>query len=124
MAFEKSEDKRRFQRIFYHAGAVLTGPDGPLACKIADLSLRGCLLRFDQAWTAGLGGDYTLSFELSDDAAIKMAVSATHAEDGQVGFKCEHIDIESISYLRRLVELNLGDSELLERDLAALGDFS
>jgi hypothetical protein len=30
------------------------------------------------------------------------------------------IDIDSISQLRRMVELNLGDSEMLERDLSSL----
>jgi len=33
----------------------------------------------------------------------------------------QHIDLDSISHLRRLVELNLGDEALLERELAALG---
>jgi hypothetical protein len=50
-----------------------------------------------------------------------MKVRCRHAERGQIGFECEHIDIDSISNLRRLVELNLGDAELLERQLGALG---
>ena len=39
-----------------------------------------------------------------------------------VGMVCRHIDVDSISHLRRLVELNLGDEALLERELAALGE--
>jgi hypothetical protein len=38
-----------------------------------------------------------------------------------VGLHCRHIDIESLAHLRRLIELNLGDPALLERELAALG---
>jgi hypothetical protein len=49
-----------------------------------------------------------------------MSVSVSHVIGNEVGFKCEHIDLDSISALRRLVELNLGDSHLLERDLLAL----
>ena len=51
-----------------------------------------------------------------------MELTATHVVGNKVGFKCEHIDIDSISELRRLVELNLGSSALLERDLLALSE--
>ena len=46
----------------------------------------------------------------------------THAEAGRIGFRIEHIDMDSVAHLRRLVELNLGDPDLLKRDLAALGE--
>ena len=32
----------------------------------------------------------------------------------------KHIDLDSISHLRRFVELNLGDEQELERELGAL----
>ena len=39
-------------------------------------------------------------------------------QDGQhIGIECRHIDMESMINLRRLVELNLGDEKLLEREL-------
>ncbi|EEX38264.1 hypothetical protein VIB_000209 [Vibrio metschnikovii CIP 69.14] len=34
--------------------------------------------------------------------------------------KIVHIDLESIAHLKRLVELNIGDDELLHRDLEHL----
>lgn len=49
-----------------------------------------------------------------------MEISLAWARDGLLGFECQHIDLDSISHLRRLVELNLGDEELLERELALL----
>lgn len=124
MAFEKNEDKRRFHRIFYHADAVLTRAGEQYPCKIIDLSLRGCLLELVGEWSGLPDELYTLKFDLSDEASICMEVAVAHAEAGRVGFQCRHIDIDSISLLRRLVELNLGDSDLLERELAALNDFS
>jgi hypothetical protein len=51
-----------------------------------------------------------------------MEVVLTRAQPQSLGFVCRHIDLDSISHLRRLVELNLGDEQLLERELAALGD--
>jgi len=41
-------------------------------------------------------------------------------DNNTVGIRCESIDLDSISHLRRLVELNLGDPELLNRELSAL----
>ncbi len=43
------------------------------------------------------------------------------SENGELGLRCEDIDVDSITCLRRLVELNLGEPELLERELSALG---
>lgn len=54
------------------------------------------------------------------DVLIRMEISLAWARDGLLGFECQHIDLDSISHLRRLVELNLGDEELLERELALL----
>ena len=115
-----TNDKRHFHRIFYNADATLHGESLTLPCQLVDISLKGCLLRFDEPWTNPLEGLYTLDLKLSDDLSINMQLSITHIIGNDAGFKCEHIDIDSISQLRRLVELNLGDSDLLERDLLAL----
>jgi hypothetical protein len=34
--------------------------------------------------------------------------------------RCENIDIDSITHLRRLVDLNAGDASLLDREFSAL----
>ena len=120
MTFEKNEDKRSFHRIFYNAEAVLEGEGVRHARKIVDLSLKGCLLEFSESWQADEDTLYTLSLYLTSEISIVMTVSLKRTAGTQLGFQCRHIDIDSISRLRRLVELNLGDSELLERELAAL----
>ncbi len=118
---DKSEDKRHFHRILYAADANLTGSEINKPCRVIDLSLKGCLLQFDSPWdTASEDMLYTLRLKLSDSIEINMQLSISHVIGNEVGFKCEHIDIDSISQLRRLLELNLGDSTLLERDLLAL----
>jgi len=119
---EITNDKRHFHRIFYNADATLSNDSDSQAqsCKLIDISLKGCLLKFESPWSAPLENIYTLTLQLSDEVNINMQVSVSHVIADEVGFKCEHIDIDSISQLRRLVELNLGDSDILERDLLAL----
>lgn len=63
---------------------------------------------------------FTIQITLSDSIEIMMQASLAHQTSNSAGFRCHHIDVDSISRLRRLVELNLGDSGLLERDLEAL----
>jgi hypothetical protein len=48
------------------------------------------------------------------------AYEVAHVEGEHVGLLCRSIDIESITHLRRLLEINLGDAKLLERELKAL----
>jgi len=117
---EQTKEKRNFHRIFYNSAVTLSTESGSQACTLVDISLKGCLLKFESPWSGDLESIYTLSLQLSDELTISMQVSVAHVIDSEAGFKCEHIDIESISQLRRLVELNLGDSDILERDLLAL----
>ncbi|MCK9395560.1 MAG: PilZ domain-containing protein [Methylobacter sp.] len=116
----ENTDNRHFHRIHFAGEATLSCEDNTWSCEIIDLSLKGCLLRFEFPWEENPEKLYTLTLQLSEQAQIKMELTAAHVVDNKVGFKCEHIDIDSISELRRLVELNLGSSALLERDLLAL----
>lgn len=117
---EITDDKRHFHRILYNSEATISSETDTIDCTVIDLSLKGCLLRFQTAWTEPMENLYTLNLQLSDEISISMKISVSHVIDNEAGFKCEHIDIDSISQLRRLVELNLGDNDLLERDLLAL----
>lgn len=124
MSIEKTNEKRRFRRIFYNADAILSSDGQTLRCKVVDISLKGCLLSFDTPWSGNLERLHVLTLSLSGEVSIVMSVMISHVVDNRVGCRCEHIDIDSISVLRRLVELNLGDGELLERELAALSDIA
>jgi hypothetical protein len=116
------EDNRQFHRILYTDKAVLNCDESTWHCEIIDLSLKGCLLRLELPWEEDPEKLYTLTLRLSEQIQIKMELTPTHVVGNKVGFKCEHIDLDSISELRRLVELNLGDSALLERDLLSLSN--
>ena len=113
-------EKRQFHRIFYNAKASLVADNKSWDCEVIDLCLNGCLLQFPTIWQQDSDDICTLRLTLSEDTEITMDLKPAHAEGNNVGFKCEQIDIDSISQLRRMVELNLGDSEILERDLSSL----
>jgi len=121
---DSTSEKRHFHRIFYNSDVTLSNDSDTYPCQLVDLSLQGCLLRFSTPWTHSADDLYTLKLQLSDESHITMKLSVAHVVANSVGLKCEHIDIDSISHLRRLVELNLGNSDLLERDLLALTEMT
>jgi hypothetical protein len=53
-------------------------------------------------------------------AAITMETRVVHREGDDAGLRCLSIDLDSVTHLRRLVELNLGDPALLDRELSEL----
>lgn len=85
-----------------------------------DLSLKGALLRLPAQATAISGAPCLLKIRLSASDKVAMAGELAHVEGDRAGLLCRSIDIESITHLRRLIAMNVGDAALLERDLKAL----
>jgi PilZ domain len=123
MTGESSENRRKFQRILFDADTKIEGAPGSATAKLIDISLNGALIQNQGDWPCAIGDDASISIQLDKDEEfiIRMQTKVTHIEQDQIGMHCEHIDMDSITHLRRLLELNLGDSSLLERELAALG---
>ena len=114
-------EKRHFTRIPFDATVQIENPASSLQRKLIDISLKGMLVKRPDDWQVTVGDHFQVTLKLNEsDAVINMEVKASHVEKDHVGFTCEHIGIDSITHLRRLVELNLGDSELLNRELSEL----
>ena len=64
---------------------------------------------------------YAVELVLGEDAAIKMQAKISHAEDSHWGLQWENIDLEGLTHLRRLLELNMEDPDEMHRELAELG---
>ncbi|WP_341707804.1 PilZ domain-containing protein [Halopseudomonas sp.] len=115
------DDRRQFSRIPFDAHTMLQQDGWCVAAQLIDISLRGLLVMQPDNWDATrASAPFIAIVELSEGSQIRMEVTLAHAEEGLLGFQCEHIDLDSISHLRRLIALNLGDEALLERELGAL----
>lgn len=113
-------DRRRFVRIEFHARTELSQPPHKWPVELLDLSLKGLLIEKPEPWLGNPEKTFTADIHLSNEVELKMEVRLAHDDHGHLGFVCEHIDLDSIAHLRRLVELNLADHDELERELAAL----
>lgn len=116
------DERRHFHRITLDHPGVLRGPAGECAVTVHDISLHGACLRLAPGASPPMAPDQEAELELplTGGVVIRMQVALRHREAQTLGCACRHIDIDSISELRRLVELNLGDPELLQRELAEL----
>ncbi|MGL4613821.1 MAG: PilZ domain-containing protein [Shewanella sp.] len=112
------DNRRQFSRILFTARASLQQGKQLWHTTIIDLSLNGALVAEPENFV------YTdmplqLSFTLpNSDIALQMTSKLVHHKHRQLGLKCDFIDLDSISHLRRIIELNLGDASLLNRELA------
>ncbi|MGI2177660.1 PilZ domain-containing protein [Shewanella frigidimarina] len=115
------DDRRKFSRIFFAASAHLAQTEQTWRTKILDLSLNGALVELPSGYTGQLNSILTLEFVLPDsDIELKMEAAIIHKTPEHLGLKCTHIDVDSITHLRRIIELNMGDPELLNRELTSL----
>ncbi len=118
---DTNQNMRRFSRIEFDTEVRLINDKGLWKSKLIDISLKGLLLTVPRIWEAEVGDHYlTEIFADNEEAVIRMEVSITHIGEMQVGFRCEHIDLDSVSHLRRLIELNIGDPDILYRELSEL----
>ena len=122
MTADSDDDRRRFQRIWFDAPVSIEGSGSSVTTTLVDISLNGVLLVRPDDWAGRTGDSVQLNIQLGDGHTnIHMKVQISHQGPENIGLKCEEIDLESVSHLKRLVELNLGDQQLLERELDALG---
>jgi hypothetical protein len=119
---ESTNERRRFQRIAFDASTEIAQGDQRWTVELHDLSLKGLLVQRPENWNGDAAQAFDANVRLSTDVNVRMEVALARDEGGLLGFECRHIDLDSVSHLRRLVELNLGDEDLLERELASLGE--
>ena len=118
---DSTENRRAFHRIFFETPVTVIQNNKAYKSYLIDISLNGALINRSDDFTPAPGDKVQLEIELGDSHhLISMEASVSHIEEDHVGLKREQIDMESISHLRRLVELNLGDSDMLHRDMEHL----
>ncbi|MDP1527382.1 MAG: PilZ domain-containing protein [Rhodocyclaceae bacterium] len=124
-----TQNRRQFWRAHFHSPVQLAMHGCVSEADLYDISLKGALVKVPQDWAGKNGEHCQLRLALGTHAIIGMSTTITHIDGRRVGLRCENIDLDSVTHLRRLVELNAGDPGLLDRELSALlhetdqGDF-
>ncbi|HBX60209.1 MAG TPA: PilZ domain-containing protein [Methylophaga sp.] len=120
-----SDERRYFSRIPFTANAHILTTEGDmyLNCRVIDVSLNGLLIGQPENWAGKLTDHFTVDLLLDEaQVVIKMQAEMAHMDANSIGVHCKLIDLDSITHLKKLVELNLADEGLLHRELSALVD--
>jgi len=116
-----SSNRRKYSRIHFDANCVLHQSDNEWQCQLLDISLKGILILLPADFNGIETEPFEATIHLPDSTeSIIMSLRFSHQDNNQGGFYCDYIDLDSITHLKRLVELNIGSSEMLNRELAAL----
>jgi len=116
-------EHRRFTRIPFDAEIYLLDQASKNSWKseLIDISLKGLKVARPINWQISDHVHYEVTLILAkDDVEIKIQTLLKHFDDVILGFQLDHIDVDSATHLHRLLELNLGDSKLLDREYIEL----
>lgn len=121
MKNDRPTDRRRHPRFPFHGHASLNRGDTRWPVQLLDVSRRGALVVVPEAWGGEPGSRYELVIPVVSGAEYVRAEAVVRRRAGRlVGLACGALDLSSLVALARLVDLNLGSSQLLERDLPGL----
>lgn len=116
------DERRRFARFTMERTAWLEAGHQRQPCRLIDISLRGALAEVRNDWRPEPGTRVTLHVALDDEdsCVIEMRGDVAHLASGRIGIHAAEMDLDSSTNLRRLVEMNLGDRDALERELQSM----
>ncbi len=112
------ENRRNFSRVKFNSKAYLNYNNTHEQVDLVDISLKGALVSLQNPMEIGSDSPCTFELHLSD-SEIVMNISAiiVYKRDDNLGLKFDNIDLESMIHLRRLVELNVGNPDQIQKEL-------
>ena len=113
-----TQEKRKFSRINIDAPVIISQDKRTWSTRLIDISLKGMLTERPIDWPND-DNESQVTIQLPGHE-IHMEVSTAHIEEQAIGFRCNNIDIDSIANLKRMVELNLADESMLDREITAM----
>ncbi len=113
-------ERRRHTRLGLDAQILVTDGTVVHTGRLCDIALRGLLVRFESGWTPAEGALHMVCIWFGNTTSINLEGRVAHSQVGLAGVAIERMELADASRLRRLVELNLGDHTLLDRELTAL----
>lgn len=118
-------ERRRFSRVIFSGDCSLSeevaGKIEIFETELLDISLNGALVQRPKEWHDEPDVLINLNLTLSaSDIILEINSIVCHQEEGLLGIKFLTLSLESISHLRRLIELNLADEALMHREMSQL----
>lgn len=110
-------EMRNYRRIPFHTTAAILLDEHQADCELVDIALRGALVEAKENIPLLIGDHARVQIELPNaELNLTFGVELIHRQEELYGFLFIDADDESLAHLRRLLELNLGDGEQVDRE--------
>lgn len=111
-------NKRHFTRIKFETNARIEFNHAIYKVELLDISLKGALIHSEKPTPMKTGDCCILRIHLPS-SSINLVFNAllVHLDQNNLGFKFTGEDSDTMTHLRRLLELNIGDFEKVTHEL-------
>lgn len=110
-------EERHYQRVPFQAETVVKTEKSLWNCALLNIALRGALLGSkDLALDLGTICQITITLPTSA-IVLDFDAELVHREEDHFGFKFVHVDLQTLTHLRKLIELNTGDADSVRNEL-------
>lgn len=110
--------ERRFRRIPFEAEVEIDADGQSWTGALLDIAMKGALVEAGQPLPLPLGKSCSLAISLpGTPLCLDFKAELVHCEDDHYGFKFLSENLETMTHLRKLIELNTGDSEATREEL-------
>lgn len=122
-------ERRKFSRVVFSGHCSLSEEISNemkiWQTELLDISLNGALVLRPELWHDKNDLPIQLNLQLEgSDVMLEIGGVVCHQEEGLLGIKFLTLSLDSISHLKRLIQLNLADEELLHREISQLINIS
>ncbi len=112
------DEKRYFSRKSFKAHSQIEFNDEVYDGELLDLSLRGALINFKDQIPMKMNNSCTIMIHLhSTDIKLIFDAELVHIHENNLGFKFVSEDVGSMTHLRNLLSLNIGDYDKITDEL-------
>lgn len=113
-----SENRRHFSRVKFNARVFLFSDEFRQEAQLIDISLKGALVKIKKEIPLEKGNKCSFEFHLNEsDLILTLEAELVYQNADNMGFKFCEMDLDALTHLRRLVELNVGSSEQVQKEL-------
>lgn len=110
--------ERQFRRVPFEAEVQLAAGEHSWSCRLLDIALKGALLESPVPLNLPPETMARIAIPLPGSAiTLDFQAMLAHQEATHLGFKFLHEDLDTLTHLRTLLELNTGDPEGIRSEL-------
>jgi hypothetical protein len=119
-ALPEPANLRQFRRVRIDADARVYSDRAMWPTRCIDVSLKGALVERPDGWAGERGQTQRLEMRFHPQLIVSVNATIANIEPQHLGYRFERMDLDSFTRLKRIIELNLGDPDVLSQELVSL----